>query len=175
MRERTETRKAREGKEAEEGPIPLSCPDHRSFPVSVLVWFLSRFGPRFGPGQVGILSLFRSWSGSGLFLVRSGSGPGPDPVWSGSGLAPYIYRFRIRVWSFPEWFPFLPWYGFRSRYRFGLVPVTEGPTSPHQNEGTGFKRFRFGQGRQEGGQGAAPSDLLSGGPFQSDLLTRRIC
>jgi hypothetical protein len=131
-----------------------------------------------GPVLVWSLSLFRSLS---VPCPDPVSFPVPVPV---PVLSPYIYTgsssvlyipYMVPVWFLSGLVPFLSWYDFRFRYRFGLVPVPEGPTSPHQNEGTGLYRFRFGQGRQGGGQGAAPSDSLSGGPFQSDLLTRRIC
>ncbi len=77
-----------------------------------------------------------------------------------------------------DWFlsglvPFLSWYDFRFRCRFGLDKVPEGSPNSNQNEGTGLRGFRFGQGRQEGGQGAAPSDMLSAETFQ--FLSRPIC
>jgi hypothetical protein len=149
MRNTNENGKGKERKGSGGGAHSPSRADNRAFPG--LVWFRSGSFPcsvsvwswsGSGPGL-----LFRSWSGRVPFPVSVWSGPDPVLVWFGFGSGLVLACFR-------------------SRYRFRLVPVTEGPTSPHQNEGTGFKRFRFGQGRQEGGQGAAPSDSLTSRPFR---------
>jgi hypothetical protein len=157
MRNRNENRKARKGKESGGGPIPLSCPDHRSFPVSVPV--RSGSFPRFGPGPVPVCS----WSGfgSGSVLVRSGPFPCFGPCLFlvlilfrsrfrfrfRSFLLIYIYRlpdpsciFRITVsgWFLSGLVPVSGWQGFRFRCRFGMVPVPPVPTRYHQGRGTGF-------------------------------------